>query len=437
MTAEIAVINKSAVALAADSAVTISDGNGSQSKVYNGAEKLFALTKYHPVGIMVYGAGTLCRMPWEVVIKQYRKKLGSECFENLELYTEDFLSFVQDDEHLVTQDLRDSFIREHWHAVIETLWRLTISVGNTKIDETGIQPTKDETYEIIVDICSKIRSKLEEEQYLEGFTQDDFREVQEECKDFVDSNSEDLHKAVPEEKVEELKDNFREIVALATVKNNDLGPNSGVVFAGYGDKECFPSVLAFNLKGFWKNKLRYCPLKHKSAPAGKSDLMAYAQDEEVNTFVQGISPRLKEKVDETVVRIVGQTLEHVKSGLEMTGLSEADRQELEKNIEGLVTNTLATEVGEFSQFIEMNFTQQVVNMVEFLPKDELAYMAESLVNMTAFKRKVTSQSESVGGPIDVAIISKGDGFVWIKRKHYFDKELNNHYFDNFLRKEKV
>ncbi|WPZ00936.1 hypothetical protein [Idiomarina sp. OXR-189] len=204
MTAEIAVINKSAVALAADSAVTISDGNGSQSKVYNGAEKLFALTKYHPVGIMVYGAGTLCRMPWEVVIKQYRKKLGSECFENLELYTEDFLSFVQDDEHLVTQDLRDSFIREHWHAVIETLWRLTISVGNTKIDETGIQPTKDETYEIIVDICSKIRSKLEEEQYLEGFTQDDFREVQEECKDFVDSNSEDLHKAVPEEKVEDM-----------------------------------------------------------------------------------------------------------------------------------------------------------------------------------------------------------------------------------------
>jgi hypothetical protein len=59
MTAEIAVINKSAIALAADSAVTISDGNGN-TKIYNGAEKLFALTKYHPVGIMIYGTGTLC-----------------------------------------------------------------------------------------------------------------------------------------------------------------------------------------------------------------------------------------------------------------------------------------------------------------------------------------------------------------------------------------
>ena len=34
-------------------------------------------------------------------------------------------------------------------------------------------------------------------------------------------------------------------------------------------------------------------------------------------------------------------------------------------------------------------------------------------------------AETVGGPIDVAlIISKGDGLIWIKRKHYFSPELN-------------
>ncbi len=55
-------------------------------------------------------------------------------------------------------------------------------------------------------------------------------------------------------------------------------------------------------------------------------------------------------------------------------------------------------------------------------------MAESLVNLTAFKRKVSDDTETVGGPIDVAIISKADGFIWVKRKHYFAKELNHHYF---------
>jgi hypothetical protein len=70
-----------------------------------------------------------------------------------------------------------------------------------------------------------------------------------------------------------------------------------------------------------------------------------------------------------------------------------------------------------------------------LPKDELAAMAESLVNLTSFKRKVTMESETVGGPIDVAVISKGDGFIWIKRKHYFKAELNPQFFANYYRKD--
>ena len=42
------------------------------------------------------------------------------------------------------------------------------------------------------------------------------------------------------------------------------------------------------------------------------------------------------------------------------------------------------------------------------------------------------ERETVGGPIDVAVISKGDGFIWIERKHYFRPELNPHFFSNYL-----
>ena len=44
-------------------------------------------------------------------------------------------------------------------------------------------------------------------------------------------------------------------------------------------------------------------------------------------------------------------------------------------------------------------------------------MAEALVNLTSYKLKFSPGSETVGGPVDVAIISKGDGFAWIKRKN--------------------
>ena len=77
--------------------------------------------------------------------------------------------------------------------------------------------------------------------------------------------------------------------------------------------------------------------------------------------------------------------------------------------------------------------QPIMAAVSSLPKEDLAALAESLVHLTSLKRKVTAgQTESVGGPIDVAVISKGDGFIWIKRKHYFDADKNPLYFIRLL-----
>jgi hypothetical protein len=72
MTTEVAVLNRSAVALAADSAVTLQGPEG--PKIYQ-TNKLFTLSKYHPVGIMVYGAAVFMDVPWEIIIKRYRSEL--------------------------------------------------------------------------------------------------------------------------------------------------------------------------------------------------------------------------------------------------------------------------------------------------------------------------------------------------------------------------
>ena len=73
MTCEVAVMNKRGVALAADSAVTLGDGE----KVYLTAEKLFPVSSPNgagasivPVGIMTYGAADIMGVPWETVVKR-------------------------------------------------------------------------------------------------------------------------------------------------------------------------------------------------------------------------------------------------------------------------------------------------------------------------------------------------------------------------------
>ena len=71
MTAEIAILNKEAIALASDSAVTIM--GDSSPKIFTSANKLFSLSKYQPVGIMLYQNASFMGIPWEVIIKIYRK----------------------------------------------------------------------------------------------------------------------------------------------------------------------------------------------------------------------------------------------------------------------------------------------------------------------------------------------------------------------------
>jgi hypothetical protein len=59
-----------------------------------------------------------------------------------------------------------------------------------------------------------------------------------------------------------------------------------------------------------------------------------------------------------------------------------------------------------------------------LPVEEMADLAETLVNLQSLKEKVTKPSASVGGPVDVAIVTKHEGLVWVKRKLFFDSALN-------------
>ena len=78
-------------------------------------------------------------------------------------------------------------------------------------------------------------------------------------------------------------------------------------------------------------------------------------------------------------------------------------------------------------------TVKIIGAEDGVEKEDLIDVAESLISLTSLKRRMTFAEESVGGPVDVAVISKGDGFIWIKRKHYFDPKLNNHFFENYYK----
>ena len=79
MTAEIAIMNANAVALAADSAVTVG-----RERVWKHANKLFSLGPHHDIGVMIYGFGSLSGCPWETVFKLFREEISQKEIRTVE-----------------------------------------------------------------------------------------------------------------------------------------------------------------------------------------------------------------------------------------------------------------------------------------------------------------------------------------------------------------
>ena len=67
MTCEILFVNGKEIVMVADSAVTVGS-----FKTFNGVDKIFELSSYPAVGIMIYGSPVFENVPMESLIKHFR-----------------------------------------------------------------------------------------------------------------------------------------------------------------------------------------------------------------------------------------------------------------------------------------------------------------------------------------------------------------------------
>ena len=116
-----------------------------------------------------------------------------------------------------------------------------------------------------------------------------------------------------------------------------------------------------------------------------------------------------------------------------TNTINTNNSQLAQQIRGISVEPFIQTFINLSQQAQANhYTAPFVNSVASLEKEDLSDFAESLITLTSLKRKVSPDQETVGGPVDVMVISKGDGIIWMKRKHYFDAEKNHHFFSNYF-----
>ncbi len=410
MTAEIAILNKSAVALAADSAVSL----GTSGKIFSG-NKLFALTKWHPVGVMIYNNAEYMGIPWETIIKIYRLELGKHAKPSIQDYVDDFLTYLISDRFSTEEQVNNNFL-EIANDEFKKIWR---TVKENERKSLSVQGRNELIARIVKERLLELNENADESESIQN---SDIETLVSKYRSQIDELIEQIFHGP--KVTESIKSGILKILRISIKSGQMSGRYTGIVIAGFGDEEIFPSIYEVVVDGMIGKNLKY-KLQQKCQIGQDTDaaVIPFAQGEMVNRFMEGVDPEF--------LKFLQFTTKNIMNDFGRTVRDEANQHYNHNNetIESL-SKVMTQNLHEIlMNYCQANFVQPVTQVIRHLPKEELGGMAESLVSLTSLKRRVSFEQETVGGPVDVAIISKGEGFIWQKRKHYFEVTLNPSYLN--------
>ena len=207
---------------------------------------------------------------------------------------------------------------------------------------------------------------------------------------------------------------------------------TGVAIVGFEKDKLFPSCTLFKIRYLFDDKFIFDDIENDGVGQKVVIFAPLAQTDVIESFFSSIDIAPENHLKMFFASII----EGYNHNLKQLIQSEVDFSPKDANmmIDILYKAqnkhpNLNIAFDRFIGDIKRNNRTPILTSLQFLPKDELSNFAESLINLTSLKRKVQDGLETVGGDVDVAIITKGEGFIWTKRKHYFNAELNHHYFE--------
>lgn len=337
MTAIVGILNKKGVAIAADSAVTFNNGykilNNDNNKddnkeiilkdikVVNSGDKMLRLKDGQAMAIMIVGNSHLLfpclhHLPWDVIIRYYRKRHDNSGFSKFQDYIHDFLHFVDTD--IISCEIKNN-------------------------------PTLAIQKEIV----------------------DDEKEIQEQY--------------------------------------------TFLVFAGYAVNDLYPSMCQVKIAGIKDGKLNHNGIENLKVITAnhKSDIFSCGQKDIINAILYGIQ-------EERIFSICNNLPELLKSIL----YQEDDYIYLANQINDKV---VFQKVKETIRDNEQKHLDEWLETIKSYSFQEMACLAENMIKATSLHRKITFQQEGVGGLVDLALITRTEGFQWLNRKSWYEPSRGGQY----------
>lgn len=412
MTSELVILTPNAVALAADSAVTLDN-----RKIYNGINKLFMLSNEPPVGIMTYNNTRFLNIPFETIIKEFRvsiNKSNNQCFKNhfknrnsksLKGFRDGINNYLKS--VIPKSDFRTSFDQKLYEFINNFV---------------RIENLDEDFFKRVINFVAPNDNLINE--VYDSFALESLDKVNNKLKERTDNY-----------KNEDDYDIFIDNLIKLFIWEEFIKNFTGIVLAGFEKDKLFPSCIAYKIIYLFDEEFIICDFEENEVSLQKDGdvvVKSFAQTDVIMTFLNSIDSNTKSQIlnffSEININYANKLIELIEKN---ENIDVDSKKEVLKEIKIFNNNNISLnyEFREFIQLIENQHVAPILRSIGALPYEELSNLCESLIKITSLKRKVQPDLETVGGDVDVAIITKGDGFIWTRRKHYFDANLNYQFFE--------
>lgn len=343
---------------------------------------------------MTFGNALYMGVPWEVIIGDYSRRLGDRRFETLREYFDNFVEFLEGAEGMFPPATQDAELRRH----VADMWSVLYAAPLKKISKLKRRVRAGKIDAALHEIIQADHPHWEDHACLINID-DTFAQCLLASRE---SMLNDVEREVFDQAClsNETSAGLRTTLRYFLTRRWNRSDDTNVVIAGFGESEFFPSLLNYQVGPIIGGRVRRTKdIDDSIGPECAAHIFPFAQRNSIDMVIDGIHPRVMSKI----IELIEAEGEHSKR-LKRPKTAEAEPL-LVAFERGLRTEMAASQSAPF------------MTAVAGLPRQDLGELAASLVNFAIFRAKMSIDAqETLRGPVDVAVISKGDGFTWIRRK---------------------
>lgn len=425
MTSVVGILNKRGIALAADSAVTRNrfKENGFRSqkvtKCTKNGNKMVRLSNAVPITVMITGNALFLGTPWDVIARRYRQKRGDVPHATVEAAVRDFFCFISENPVFWDQGAVNNFM----DTLLEDVFSNIVGGmrGKAKRDETGALLYPDEFKKSFISECSFnniLPIVLGRCPQFVGYSLDLFREKVGFIMDmfFMGKELDDY----PEDLLNEIRPYFEANIHAILSSRHEEGRYSTLIFSGFGAEQEYPSLIPVCVYGGFDFRVNYhyndddvVNISDKRPVA----ICPFAQKDVVQSILRGIHGNWSKRAGDMLRQMISPDSYDIFDGV-LHSMPNGFRDKLDE----IDVEDLYEKFTKEGLQLRDDTQKEWEKCLKDYDLEEMAALADSLIDLTGFHRILTFSQEGVGGPVDLAVISKADGFTWLRRKNWYHKD---------------